>query len=235
MQFRANEIIEELTEEQIRSALPSQVHSMLEVVSVATAMKIIEVYGGVRLYVPLDYPPNHEMTTLIGPEQAAALSKSYGAMDHFDIPLCRDVVRLLRNTRILRLFGQGASYRELALKFGVSERMISKLISQNPSARKYRKPTMRRVTRCIDSRATERKKEIRELWRNGVTVKEIAKKLHVHQTTVYGAVSDLREKQDRVERNKAIAQLSASGMSVASLAVQFKLDKSTIRKIAARQ
>ena len=97
----------------------------------AATQKLVQRYGGVRLYVPKDIRPDHPLVELLGWEAAAALSAAFGGQDHFDIPMARAAIIAARNAQILADNGT-LSQRTQALKYGLTERQIRNILSGVP-------------------------------------------------------------------------------------------------------
>ncbi|WP_347258035.1 Mor transcription activator family protein [Methylocaldum sp.] len=107
--------------------LPRVLQEIAFLVGPENAVKIARAYGGVRLYVPKRMKPDHPLAELVGFENACALSTGFGGLPHFDIPQFDKLIREARNRAVLKDRAQGMSVRELALKYRLTERAISKI------------------------------------------------------------------------------------------------------------
>ena len=68
-----------------------------------------------------------ELKDVIGPEAAKSLVESYAGTN---IYFPKRIVKKLRNRQIRKEFGDGASYRELALRHGLSERRVRGILKE---------------------------------------------------------------------------------------------------------
>ncbi|NVM78882.1 Mor family transcriptional regulator [Duganella sp. SG902] len=110
--------------------LPHQVRHIAAIVGLSAALKLVQNYGGVRLYVPVTMRPDHILARMIGFDEACKLSAEFGGMDHFDIPRAAGAIRLVRNREIVYKFVKGKTLRQLALEYVLTERAIQKILSE---------------------------------------------------------------------------------------------------------
>lgn len=101
-------------------------------IGLAATLKLVEAYGGVRLYVPKRFDPDHPLVKLIGHANAAKLVECYGGDEHFDIPRAAAATRAARNALIREERLRGATRREIALRYGLTERQICNIIGDEP-------------------------------------------------------------------------------------------------------
>jgi Mor family transcriptional regulator len=105
--------------------LPPILQDIVELIGLQPTMRLVETYGGVRLYVPkLELEDDHPLIRQIGREAAEKLQAMYGGEPHFDIPKAERALRAVRDARIRHLRSAGASTRTLALDNGLTERQI---------------------------------------------------------------------------------------------------------------
>ena len=107
--------------------LPGVLQDICALIGLHPTMKLVEAYGGVRIYVPKRVEPDHELARLIGLSNAEALSGAYGGEVHFDIPKAELALKAVRNAKIRSLRAEGVSVRNLSLnpEFGrLTERTI---------------------------------------------------------------------------------------------------------------
>lgn len=234
MKFQADEIFDEMSANEIRAALPVRAKSFLEAVGVESVVKLIEAYGGRRVYVPKDYHPDHPLLALLGADEATKLSQGFAALGYYEVPRGTVLMSLVRAKKIRRLHKDGMTYRELSELFSISERYICKIVTANRPATEPRalKP---RKARIADPRFAERNKAIMQLRNEGESVQEIARKLGLSRpavkSVVRGCPQSSRTSVDRLARNKAVVNLRNSGESVHQLALKFNLSESTIYAI----
>jgi Mor family transcriptional regulator len=104
--------------------LPPLLQELVALIGLTATMKLVERYGGVRLYVPKRAPDqDHELVQLIGTEAVSKLVAAYGGEVHFDVPLAQRALRAVRSTQI-RIKRATCSVRELALEYRTTERNI---------------------------------------------------------------------------------------------------------------
>jgi hypothetical protein len=110
------------------SLLPGILREIAELVGIPDTLKLVSHYGGMRLYVPKHLPDEHVLIDIVGIDAAIKLSERFGGMDHFDIPKAQAVSIALRNSKIREEY-PSSSHRKLALKYGLTERQVRKILS----------------------------------------------------------------------------------------------------------
>lgn len=103
--------------------LPPTLHEMARVVGVEGVRKLVDAYGGVRLYVPQSVDQDHPLAELLGLAAARAMSAELGG-DVIDVPRCHLAVKRARDAALVRDAAQGMSQRDLARKYGMTERNV---------------------------------------------------------------------------------------------------------------
>lgn len=115
--------------------LPRILQDLAEIIGLAATLRLVEAYGGVRLYVPKRFDPDHPIVKLIGHAPAVLLVEAYGGEAHFDIPRAIAATRAVRDNGIRRDRDFGASHRELALRNGLTERQIRNILGDEEDDR----------------------------------------------------------------------------------------------------
>lgn len=106
------------------SLLPPILQDFVDLVGLHATMRLVEAYGGVRLYVPKgELAEDHYLVRLIGREAAEKLQAMYGGEPHFDIPKAERAMRAVRDARI-RARRADTPVRALALEHRLTERQI---------------------------------------------------------------------------------------------------------------
>jgi Mor family transcriptional regulator len=106
------------------SLLPYILQDLVALIGLHATMKLVEHYGGIRLYVPKgEMGDGHELVKLIGREASELLQSEYAGESHFDIPLAMGAMRAVRNANI-RTDRQAMSVSETARKYRTTERHI---------------------------------------------------------------------------------------------------------------
>jgi len=108
--------------------LPPSLRDIAELIGLPGTLRLVETYGGVRLYVPKKLDAEHKLAQLIGLEQAAKLADTYGGEMHFDIPRAVEATRAARDRCIRADQASGSTHRELALKYSLTERQIRNIL-----------------------------------------------------------------------------------------------------------
>lgn len=111
--------------------LPSILQDMAELIGLPATLKLVEAYGGVRLYIPKRFDPDHPLVKLVGHAHAAKLCESYGGELHFDIPRAVAATRAARDARMRNDRALGATHRELALRYVLTERQIRNILGDD--------------------------------------------------------------------------------------------------------
>lgn len=110
--------------------LPSILQDLAALIGLPLTMRLVEQYGGVRLYIPKgDVADDHELVKLIGREATDKLRSMYGGEPHFDIPLALASVRAVRDADI-RAKREHTSERALAREYRTTERNIRMICSK---------------------------------------------------------------------------------------------------------
>lgn len=103
--------------------LPESILELIDVVGLQAALAIVEERGGVRLFVPKIYKPDHWLCKLIGTDPAAKLIAYYGG-EEIEISRCAAALNAVKEHQIAN---SDASNSELARQYGYTERGIRKL------------------------------------------------------------------------------------------------------------
>ena len=80
-----------------RPDLPGVLREFERIVGLPATLRIVSIYGGVRLYVPRQMHAGHPLAVLIGVDAAQRLAEVYGGEEHFDIPRAVAIARASRN------------------------------------------------------------------------------------------------------------------------------------------
>lgn len=106
------------------SLLPGVLREMVSCIGLQATLRIVEHYGGVRLYVPVEIEADHPIAQMIGLDAARKLAAEYGGQDHFDIPRAAAALRAVRARQIRADRATGMTHRALARKYHLTERWI---------------------------------------------------------------------------------------------------------------
>lgn len=107
--------------------LPGILQDLVELIGLPAALILVEHYGGVRLYVPVKYDPEHVLVKHIGHQAALKLIEMYGG-DCFDIPKAEKAMRAVRDRKIREQY-RVKSQRQLAIEHGLTDRQIRNIVA----------------------------------------------------------------------------------------------------------
>lgn len=113
--------------------LPKVLRDFVQRIGLAATMRLVEQFGGTRLYIPVNPHPDHHLAKLIGLENLTKLSSVYGAEDHFDIPRALHALRHLRDEKIRAEYGP-KSASILARENSLTERQIFNIVGPDKAA-----------------------------------------------------------------------------------------------------
>lgn len=97
--------------------------------SLATALKLAEATGGIRVYIPARPEAGHWLSGLVGHAQALAIGEALAAREmagHVLVPMGPSVSERKRWLRIQHLIDGGSHKRQIAQACGVHERTIQR-------------------------------------------------------------------------------------------------------------
>jgi len=110
------------------TALPESARQLADVVGLAAAVRLIEEFGGTRLYVPA--ARSERLAALIGAEAAAALRRRWGG-DELRVPL----VPRLQEAAVAALYREGWSAARLARRFLRTEKWVYDIVRRAEAQR----------------------------------------------------------------------------------------------------
>lgn len=108
--------------------LPGILRELVELMGLPATLKLVDHYGGVRLYVPVKYDSDHVLVRQIGAAAATILIEHYGGEEHFDIPKAERALRAVRDRRIRAEYAC-KSRRRLAREYDLTERQIGNIVA----------------------------------------------------------------------------------------------------------
>lgn len=115
------------TLEQLPVYLPDSIHELLTVISAKAVAALIKARPGTRVQVPKTPNAEHWLVALIGMDDLTKLCARYHGTA-IDIPRCVQVITAAQDSWILADRRGGLSLTELALKYRMTERGISKAL-----------------------------------------------------------------------------------------------------------
>ena len=100
-----------------------------EIIGLPATTRLVEAYGGRRLFVPKHSKTQHKLAHLLGFEQARRMSHHFGGECLF-IARGTNTARAKRNAEITRAFDTGTSVPALARAHQLTERQIYTILSK---------------------------------------------------------------------------------------------------------
>jgi len=112
--------------------LPPRLREFVRLIGLPATLRLIERYGGLRIYIPAHPAPDHPLASLIGFDKLRALSDEY-AVDgiglRFVLPKAKRAFDAIRNERIRTDFSTGKSVRALAAEHRLVERQVARIVA----------------------------------------------------------------------------------------------------------
>jgi Mor family transcriptional regulator len=115
--------LSEFSEELLRESMPESMRDLLRIVTLQDVLKIIQEYGGTKLYFPSSPVPDKGLGKLIGMQSATALGKYCGGVA-FDIPTLHMLRTKVRRNGVIQHLLAGAKISETARIFGMTARNV---------------------------------------------------------------------------------------------------------------
>ncbi|SOD42310.1 Mor transcription activator family protein [Nitrosovibrio sp. Nv4] len=110
------------------SLLPGILRDIARLIGLPGTLQLVKHYGGVRLYVPKRFDPDHVLVKVIGPVAVIILIKHFGGEAHFDIPRALAAANAVRNAAIRAEYAE-LSQRRLAQKYNLTERQVRNILA----------------------------------------------------------------------------------------------------------
>lgn len=108
--------------------LPESLRDVGDFLGMEAAMALLDKFAGIRLFIPKHVGVEHFLSQKLGHEAAQKLSRIYGG-ETLTIPRAVRAKRRLRNLAIVAHYDRGASVRQLAGEYQLTERQIYTILS----------------------------------------------------------------------------------------------------------
>lgn len=110
--------------------LPESLAEVVEAIGLAATLKLIQRYGGVRIYVPQPehITEEHDLARAIGLEAARQLASIWGG-ERLPVVRAAKAIRLARD-RALRRDYQSMSASQCALRYQLTERQLYEIVGR---------------------------------------------------------------------------------------------------------
>jgi hypothetical protein len=103
---------------------PSMLEGLVELIGDEAVSKLVETFGGARIYVPQTVEPGDTLSGVIGAEAAAKLAQIFGG-DRMEVPHPAS-----RRTRIIELHRKGVTVDAIALRVGCTRRRVFQVLAE---------------------------------------------------------------------------------------------------------
>lgn len=117
----------------MQQLLPPRLQEFVRLIGLPATMRMVERFGGLRIYIPADPTPDHAFVEIIGFDNLVKLSREYainGIGLRFELPKATMALMEVRNASIRADFDSGAkSTRMLAAEHRLHERQITRILA----------------------------------------------------------------------------------------------------------
>lgn len=110
------------------SLLPGILRDIARLIGLPGTLQLVKHYGGVRLYVPKRFDPDHVLVKVLGQPAVIKLIEHFGGEAHFDIPKALVAANAVRNAGIRGEYAE-LSQSQLARKYNLTERQVRNILS----------------------------------------------------------------------------------------------------------
>ncbi len=117
-----------LSDAAIRVLLPESLCELAQLISIDAVLKLVEQFGGVRLYVPKVVRQSGKLAKLLGMPAAEALSARCGG-GRIEVPLAPNLGRAIRDEEIRSLDASGYTVAEVARRLRIHQRTVYQVLS----------------------------------------------------------------------------------------------------------
>jgi hypothetical protein len=105
--------------------LPGIVRDIAAEIGLAAALKLVDFYQGVPMWVPVRFDPEHTLVKIVGAAATLKLMAMYPG-EKPEIPRCAEAIRVVRNIKIR---DSDKSQRQLAQEWNLTVRQIRNIQS----------------------------------------------------------------------------------------------------------
>lgn len=109
------------------NGLPPLISKLSGLIGPGLAGRVMNEFGGLRIYIPLVAKNNHRLIEMLGQDNAARLSQEFGG-ETLAIPKGVAVGRMKRNLKIVKKRVSGSKIRALAFENKLTERQILSIL-----------------------------------------------------------------------------------------------------------
>jgi len=109
--------------------LPPTIQEIVDIVGLEAALKVVNAYGGTRVWFPEVPAPDHHLVKILG-DAAYVLCQRF-ALNWLTIPTCARALRAVRDAAIVEALRQGRTYDEVAREFGLTWRQVANIAARH--------------------------------------------------------------------------------------------------------
>ncbi|MFP4137461.1 MAG: Mor transcription activator family protein [Halomonas sp.] len=110
----------------------SLARALADAIGHTATVRLMRAYGGRRLYIPVAIPEEHPLAAVLGYRACRPLSERWGG-ERITIPDDQTALLDLRNRKIAEQYRAGEPIRSLARRYGLSPRMVRKVLDATAS------------------------------------------------------------------------------------------------------
>ncbi len=118
-----------IPEQLIVAYLPDSMRDLLHFIPLQAVLSIVDTYGGTRIHISSSPKSDYGMAGLIGFQYAKALA-DYAGGSTIEIPRLTKMRQRVRHKAILDSLARGASQRDTARAFDMTERNVRMIIKK---------------------------------------------------------------------------------------------------------
>ena len=109
--------------------LPRRVQELIDLIGWSETLKLLNARGGTAVYFPKEPAKAHDLKNLVSPASLGVLCHALGGREAaIRLPKPDKMLLHLRNEAIIRQARAGASPSSLAISYGLTDRMIQKIV-----------------------------------------------------------------------------------------------------------
>lgn len=116
--------------EEFNKELPSTLSEMVGVVSQDAILKLVEAYGGQKIYIPSKADPQSKLAQVVTENDLKVLCKHYHGCEVV-VPKMQKLRTQFRDRQIIKDRDEGMNINELASKYNRSARQIQNILSRS--------------------------------------------------------------------------------------------------------
>lgn len=112
--------------------LSPKLQELVCLIGLPATMRLVERFGGLRIYIPANPAPEHPFAEVIGYDNLVKLGQAIGVGgqgERFLLPKAMRALHAIRNARIRGDYQAGKSTRTLAIEHHLTERHIERIVS----------------------------------------------------------------------------------------------------------